>query len=71
MVCTNELEGEEMDLQNIQEQLNTEFVKDETRIIFWFDDKGDYSAEMGYRQIRIQQVPNENIGTYWMRIQMR
>lgn len=36
-----------MDLQNIQEQLNTEFAKDETRIIFWFDDKGDYSAEVG------------------------
>ena len=35
-----------MDLQNIQEQLNTEFAKDETRIIFWFDDKGDYSAEV-------------------------
>lgn len=45
-VVTNELEGEEMDLQNIQEQLNTEFAKDETRIIFWFDDKGDYSAEV-------------------------
>ena len=24
-----------------------EFAKDETRIIFWFDDKGDYSAEVG------------------------
>ena len=29
-----------MDLQNIQEQLNTEFSKRNTRIIFWFDDKG-------------------------------
>ena len=28
-----------MDLQNIQDQLNTEFAKSETRIIFWFDDK--------------------------------
>lgn len=27
--------------------------------------------QIGYRQIRVQQVPNENIGTYWMRIQMR
>ncbi len=35
-----------MDLPNIQEQLNTEFSKDETRIIFWFDDKGDYAAEI-------------------------
>ena len=25
-----------MDLQNIQNQLNTEFAKSETRIIFWF-----------------------------------
>ncbi len=24
-----------MDLQNIQDQLNTEFAKSETRIIFW------------------------------------
>ena len=31
-----------MDLQNIQDQLNTEFSKGDTRIIFWFDDKGEY-----------------------------
>ena len=35
-----------MDLQNIQEQLNTEFAKDGTRIIFWFDDKGEYEDEV-------------------------
>ena len=35
-----------MDLINIQEQLNTEFLKDSTRIIFWFDDKGDYEDEI-------------------------
>ena len=29
-----------MDLQNIQDQLNTEISKLATRIIFWFDDKG-------------------------------
>ncbi len=40
------MEGKEMDLQKIQEQLNTQFAKDETRIIFWFDDKGDYSDEV-------------------------
>lgn len=28
-----------MDLQNVQEQLNTEFSKADVRIIFWFDDK--------------------------------
>lgn len=28
-----------MDLQNIQEQLNTEFAKADVRVIFWFDDK--------------------------------
>ena len=33
-----------MDLQNIQNQLNTEFAKSETRIIFWFDDKADRSG---------------------------
>lgn len=35
-----------MDLQNIQEQLNNEFAKQDTRIIFWFDDKGDYENEV-------------------------
>lgn len=35
-----------MDLQNIQEQLNTEYAKQDTRIIFWFDDKGDYENEV-------------------------
>ena len=29
-----------MDLQNIQDQLNTEISKLDTRITFWFDDKG-------------------------------
>lgn len=40
-----------MDLQNIQEQLNSEFVKLETRIIFWFDDKGDYENEVSELQL--------------------
>ena len=36
-----------MDLQNIQNQLDTEFAKSETRIIFWFDDKDvDYINEI-------------------------
>lgn len=35
-----------MDLQNIQEQLNTEFAKSSTRIVFWFDDKGEYEDEV-------------------------
>lgn len=35
-----------MELQNIQEQLNTEFAKQDTHIIFWFDDKGDYENEV-------------------------
>ena len=35
-----------MDLQNIQEQLNTEFAKQETRIVFWFDDKAEYETEV-------------------------
>ena len=42
-----------MDLQNIQNQLNTEFAKSETRIIFWFDDKDiDYINEKGFDIIR-------------------
>lgn len=35
-----------MDVQNIQEQLNIEFSKSDTRIIFWFDDKGEYEDEI-------------------------
>lgn len=35
-----------MDLQNIQEQLNTEFAKAGVRIIFWFDDRGDYAEDV-------------------------
>ena len=34
-----------MDLQNIQEQLNNEFSKEETHIIFWFDDKGNMKTK--------------------------
>lgn len=40
-----------MDLQNIQDQLNTEFSKEETRIIFWFDDKGEYEDEVSELQL--------------------
>lgn len=47
---TNKLEGEKMDLQNIQEQLNTEFSKEDIRIIFWFDDKGEYEDEVSELQ---------------------
>ena len=40
-----------MDLQNIQNQLNTEFAKSETRIIFWFDDKDiDYIKKKCWTQ---------------------
>lgn len=47
----NKLEGEKMDLQNIQDQLNTEFSKEDTRIIFWFDDKGEYEDEVSELQL--------------------
>lgn len=40
-----------MDLLNIQEQLNTEFAKEDTRIIFWFDDKGEYENEVSELQL--------------------
>lgn len=40
-----------MDLQNIQDQLNTEFSKEDTRIIFWFDDKGEYEVEVSELQL--------------------
>ena len=40
-----------MDLQNIQDQLNTEFSKEDTRIIFWFDDKGEYEDEVSEIQL--------------------
>ncbi len=40
-----------MDLLNIQEQLNTEFSKSDTRIIFWFDDKGEYEDEVSKIQL--------------------
>ena len=40
-----------MDLQNIQEQLNSEFAKSDTRIVFWFDDKGEYEDEVAELQL--------------------
>lgn len=40
-----------MDLQNIQEQLNTEFAKDSTKYIFWFDDKAEYEDEVSELQL--------------------
>lgn len=43
-----------MDLQNIQEQLNTIFSKSSTRIIFWFDDKGEYEDEVA--ELKLEQA---------------
>ena len=40
-----------MDLQNIQDQLNTEFAKDSTKYIFWFDDKAEYEDEVSELQL--------------------
>ena len=40
-----------MDLQNIQDQLNTVFSKSEVRIVFWFDDKGEYEDEVSELQL--------------------
>lgn len=40
-----------MDLQNIQNQLNTEFAKDSTKYIFWFDDKAEYEDEVSELQL--------------------
>lgn len=40
-----------MDLHNIQVQLNAEFSKSDTRIIFWFDDKGEYEDEVSELQL--------------------
>lgn len=40
-----------MDLQNIQDQLNIEFAKSDVRIVFWFDDKGEYEDEVAELQL--------------------
>lgn len=40
-----------MDLQNIQDQLKTEFAKPETRIVYWFDDKGEFEDEVSELQL--------------------
>ncbi|MBT9769204.1 BREX-1 system phosphatase PglZ type A [Coprococcus catus] len=53
-----------MDLQNIQEQLNTEFSKSDTRIIFWFDDKGEYEDEISELQLEHATLHILN-GTNW------
>ena len=43
--------GYDFTAENIQEQLNTEFDKSETRIVFWFDDKGEYEDEVSEMQL--------------------
>lgn len=40
-----------MDLQNIQDQLNTKFAKESTKYIFWFDDKAEYEDEVSELQL--------------------
>ena len=54
-----------MDLLNIQEQLNTEFCKEETRVIFWFDDKGEYEDEVSELQLDHAKIHILD-GTNWL-----
>lgn len=54
-----------MDLQNIQEQLNIEFSKSNTRIVFWFDDKGEYEDEVSELQLGEVKLHILN-GTNWL-----
>lgn len=53
-----------MDLQNVQDQLNTEFSKSDIRIIFWFDDKGEYEDEVSELQLANAKLHILN-GTNW------
>lgn len=53
-----------MDLQNIQEQLNAEFSKSDTRLIFWFDDKGEYEDEVSELKLEIAKLHILD-GTNW------
>lgn len=53
-----------MDLQNIQNQLSKEFSKSDTRIIFWFDDKGEYEDEVSELQLNNAKLHILN-GTNW------
>lgn len=54
-----------MDLQNIQDQLNTEFAKESTKYIFWFDDKAEYEDEVS--ELRLGDVKLHILdGTNWL-----
>jgi hypothetical protein len=54
-----------MDLENIQNQLNTLFAKQDTRIVFWFDDKGDYEGEVS--ELELGSVKLHVLdGTNWL-----
>lgn len=54
-----------MDLQNIQEQLNTEFSKQDVRLVFWFDDKGEYEDEVSELQLGSAKLHILD-GTNWL-----
>ena len=62
-----------MDLQNIQDQLNTEFSKEDTRIIFWFDDKGEYEDEVSELQLNNAKlhILDSTNWFYWLAYQFR
>ena len=53
-----------MDLIYIQEQLNIEFSKPDSRIIFWFDDKGEYEDEVSELQLDVAKLHILD-GTNW------
>lgn len=52
-----------MDLNNIQNQLVTEFVKECVKYIFWFDDKAEYGnevSELDLGQAKLHMLTGDN-----------
>jgi len=56
--------GEKMNLQTIQEKLNIEFKSSERRLVFWYDDHGEFSEEVDLLELinaKIHKLTGDNI----------
>ena len=56
----------ELDLKQIVDKLNTEFIGQHRKLVFWYDDKGDFAEDIDSveltNSLEIKSIYNRNVG---------
>ena len=52
----------ELNLKQIVDKLNTEFVGEHRKLVFWYDDKGDFAEDIDSMELENAKVCKLNEG---------